>query len=464
MRVYFPLLCFLLTGITYGQGLSEADMTYLEMNQDQELGRIEEDYQRLEAALLNEDVALEASPNCIKVQTADCVDFETVVTISYLLSLPTPIQVCNECLTYDSDTEEWDCNRYAACIDDGMVYPQSEETAEVLRQNTLFMFLEFFGVVEEKNSVDVVADLPSIYDGFDNLVEINNEEDAWAVTYFHDVDPTTLDPVTLTTVGGAEVVFYELPVPAPEPVPEPVPEEPGPQDDNIVKCKDCPQDKQKPFVYEIRPGTKCYEALKSNNADKVKDIMDSLCVYKRMTEKKLKEGECYKVTFPIKPDSRKACAAAWRALTNKICPAGDGKQNGHLPDTCAGGAPDPGPIFYPQCSTVNGNLGSQCSRHKDVCYSKIEYKVMKKVGSKFEVDEECMKKLAEAKVDLTCKAELTEEQKKKLDDLKKKWNTKFCEYVEANKGKADKDLSPVEYKNYVLNCGKKRLAKVAAEE
>ena len=54
------------------------------------------------------------------------------------------------------------------------------------------------------------------------------------------------------------------------------------------------------------------------------------------------------------------CLLAWRDLTRDICPPDPGTNNGHTPDTCAGGAANPKGCFLVMDEGCNKSMGAQC--------------------------------------------------------------------------------------------------------
>ena len=63
---------------------------------------------------------------------------------------------------------------------------------------------------------------------------------------------------------------------------------------------------------------------------------------------------------------KEKCAKAWRDLTGHkdVCKAPDGRANGHVLDTCAGGAADPQGCFLVMDFLCNSSMGAQCGTRK----------------------------------------------------------------------------------------------------
>lgn len=224
---------------------------------------------------------------------------------------------------------------------------------------------------------------------------------------------------------------------------------------NIVNC-DPNATNGNVIVYQIRKGTQTFDALKGNDAQKKKDVIESFCNYKNLVESQLAAGKCFKVHNTY-PEKKSACGSAWRVMAQKCFPTGDpwiktGWHRGHVPDGCAGGKPSPGGCWIPQIGPVNSGLGSQCGRLKGQCYNSIRFAVgeVKKVDGKNVFIEDANCKITCPKLESQEVLDLIDEV---LDPRKKRWGECICELLERNKDaeKVD-DLTPVYYKTWYKAC------------
>lgn len=125
----------------------------------------------------------------------------------------------------------------------------------------------------------------------------------------------------------------------------------------------------------------------------------------------------------------------------------DGVSVGHVPDTCAGGSPNPSGCFLEEDTVVNNNLGTQCKRLKGKCYRTISFVFGEKVDGEFVVDGTCT---------IDCPASDSDEVDGLLDKLikrKKKFEECICQFAIDNRDIDDvEDILPTEFKNYIDVC------------
>ncbi len=219
-------------------------------------------------------------------------------------------------------------------------------------------------------------------------------------------------------------------------------------------------------------------------------IETELCKYFYHSTKALGEGKCYCLTSNACPDpnkpnmtdlekwrcARKKCSAAWRKFTSGvggICPAPAGKDNGHTPDTCAGGAADPQGCFIPMDSACNQSMGGQCGKGELPYLKKwnnivFEFWELKYgpgpdgtlgTGDDVVINDTEGKPCFQKVKDLICSDVITAAKKTAWDAEKKmiedEWERKACEAKEAD---------TANYKNYITCRGKElQLVKAPAE-
>ena len=139
-----------------------------------------------------------------------------------------------------------------------------------------------------------------------------------------------------------------------------------------VNCPNCNDPNKNPCPDP--PGKAIYNFPSGSNCNpNDPDIRDQLMQYKYFTLKQLGNGECFCFgTDPVKTP----CKQAWRDLLNEYLPAPDGQQNGHVPDSCAGGQPGPFGIWLPINSSCNASMGTQCNQQGNpgTCYNDIEFR------------------------------------------------------------------------------------------
>ena len=213
------------------------------------------------------------------------------------------------------------------------------------------------------------------------------------------------------------------------------------------------------------------------------EIEKELCIYVYAALKQLAENKCFCITshscpkaIRDKPDDEKtpleiwrckrdACIEAWRKFTNKICKAPNGKHNGHTPDACAGGAPNPAGCYLVMDSACNQSMGGQCGNSElpyTRCWNTITFEFWEiKMGpgpdGELETGDDVIIWEEEPNVGadgiagtaddfegkpcyrrvkvLNCDPPEGDEKddfEKILDDTKKKWETAFCEEKEKN--------------------------------
>lgn len=110
--------------------------------------------------------------------------------------------------------------KYALCVGRGQIVAQSRESKELLIQSPAFRILNWFGMVDNADSMAKSAKTPSIFSGETRqLVHIRDAAEAKTVEFFHGVSSEGLEPVQLATEGGIAVTMFALPQEPSNPTP-----------------------------------------------------------------------------------------------------------------------------------------------------------------------------------------------------------------------------------------------------